>query len=110
MILNRRSWAKGRISAGRCPHAAIAAHYNCSQRVLECGLAERIIGNASSTDLDGSGIATRRIKLNPEVQAIPIIGVTAYALTGEETKAREAGCDDEYASRISVNLRRSTPR
>ena len=35
--------------------------------------------------------ATREIKkLNPE---LPIIAQTAYALTGDETKALEAGCD-----------------
>jgi two-component system, cell cycle response regulator DivK len=38
--------------------------------------------------------ATRKIKANPEWQSIPIIAVTSYALSGEEKKAREAGCDD----------------
>ena len=37
--------------------------------------------------------ATRRIKANPDLRAIPIIVVTSYALSGDETKAREAGCD-----------------
>ena len=37
--------------------------------------------------------ATRRIKANPEFKAIPIIVVTSYALSGDEGKAREAGCD-----------------
>ncbi len=38
--------------------------------------------------------ATRRIKADPALQAIPIIVVTSYALSGDEVKAREAGCDD----------------
>src|SRR5262249_5042638 len=38
--------------------------------------------------------ATRKIKANPAWQSIPIIAVTSYALSGEEKKAREAGCDD----------------
>jgi two-component system, cell cycle response regulator DivK len=38
--------------------------------------------------------ATRRIKTDPALQSIPIIAVTSYALSGEEKKAREAGCDD----------------
>ena len=37
--------------------------------------------------------ATRRIKANPELKAIPIIVVTSYALSGDEGKARDAGCD-----------------
>ena len=37
--------------------------------------------------------ATRRIKAMPEFKSIPIIVVTSYALSGDEGKAREAGCD-----------------
>ena len=37
--------------------------------------------------------ATRRIKADPALRAIPIIVVTSYALGGDEAKAREAGCD-----------------
>ncbi len=38
--------------------------------------------------------ATRRIKADPTLKSIPIIAVTSYALSGEEAKARAAGCDD----------------
>jgi|SRR5712691_3549387 two-component system cell cycle response regulator DivK len=37
--------------------------------------------------------ATRRIKANPALRAIPVIAVTSYALSGDENKARAAGCD-----------------
>jgi len=37
--------------------------------------------------------ATRRIKADPALRAIPIIVVTSYALSGDDVKAREAGCD-----------------
>ena len=37
--------------------------------------------------------ATRRIKANPAYKDIPIIVVTSYALSGDEGKARDAGCD-----------------
>ena len=38
--------------------------------------------------------ATRRIKADASLRSIPIVAVTSYALTGEEKKARAAGCDD----------------
>ena len=37
--------------------------------------------------------ATRQIKANPDLQKIPIIVVTSYALSGDDVKAFEAGCD-----------------
>ena len=37
--------------------------------------------------------ATRRIKAIPALRAIPIIAVTSYALSGDDRKAFEAGCD-----------------
>ena len=43
-------------------------------------------------DFDGYE-ATRRIKTNPALNAIPIIAVTSYALSGDDVKAFEAGCD-----------------
>jgi two-component system cell cycle response regulator DivK len=42
--------------------------------------------------LDGYEV-TRRLKANPEMSAIPIIVVTSYALSGDESKARAAGCN-----------------
>jgi two-component system cell cycle response regulator DivK len=38
--------------------------------------------------------AMRQIKADPAMRSIPIIAVTSYALSGEEEKARAAGCDD----------------
>jgi two-component system, cell cycle response regulator DivK len=37
--------------------------------------------------------AMRRLKDQPALRAIPIIVVTSYALSGDEEKARAAGCD-----------------
>ena len=43
-------------------------------------------------EIDGHE-ATRRIKADPALKAIPIVAVTSYALSGDEDKARAAGCD-----------------
>ena len=45
--------------------------------------------------------ATRRIKSDPELQAIPIVVVTSYALSGDDAKAKEAGCDAYIAKPFS---------
>jgi two-component system cell cycle response regulator DivK len=45
--------------------------------------------------------ATRRIKADPELSAIPIVVVTSYALSGDEQKARAAGCDAYVAKPFS---------
>jgi two-component system, cell cycle response regulator DivK len=46
--------------------------------------------------------ATRSIKRDPELKHIPIIAVTSYALSGDETRAREAGCDAYVAKPYST--------
>ena len=46
--------------------------------------------------------ATRAIKRDPELKHIPVIAVTSYALSGDEARAREAGCDAYVAKPYST--------
>jgi two-component system cell cycle response regulator DivK len=45
--------------------------------------------------------ATRRLKADAALQAIPVIAITAYELNEAEDKARAAGCDAYMAKPIS---------
>lgn len=53
-------------------------------------------------DIDLPGIdgyeATRRIRAQGPDPAVPIIAVTSFALSGDDAKARDAGCTD-YVSK-----------
>lgn len=48
--------------------------------------------------------ATRRLKANASLRAIPIIGVSAHAMSGDEDKARAAGCDDYLTKPVNDEL------
>jgi len=56
-------------------------------------LPDLILMDLSLPSLDGWE-ATRRLKLDPVTQAIPVVALTAFAMRGDEEEARAAGCDD----------------
>jgi two-component system, cell cycle response regulator DivK len=61
-------------------------------KLAEAEVPELILMDIQLPGMDGYEV-TRRVKANPALRHIPIIAVTSYALSGDDQKALEAGCD-----------------
>jgi two-component system cell cycle response regulator DivK len=65
-------------------------------RLVEAHRPAVVLMDIQLPGLDGYEV-TRRLKANPALRRIPIIAVTAHALSGDDAKAFEAGCDAYFA-------------
>ncbi|MCG5237312.1 MULTISPECIES: response regulator [Xanthobacter] len=45
---------------------------------------------------------TRKLKADPELRAIPVVAVTAFAMKGDEERIRAGGCEAYLSKPISV--------
>jgi two-component system cell cycle response regulator DivK len=65
-------------------------------------------------DVDLPGIdgyeVTRRMRALPALRAVPIVAVTSYALSGDDARALEAGCDAYVAKPYSPRALLATIR
>jgi len=58
-------------------------------------------------DIDGLEL-TRRLKAEPATRGIIVVAVTAYAMAGDEEKARRAGCDGYISKPIDTRTLAAT--
>ncbi|HKQ62055.1 MAG TPA: ATP-binding protein [Candidatus Polarisedimenticolaceae bacterium] len=60
-------------------------------RQLRGGLPDLVLMDLQLPGMDGLEV-TRRLKADPATRSVPIVALTAHARTGDEERAREAGC------------------
>ena len=70
---------------------ALAHDAEQAQEVLKITQPDLILMDIQMPGMDGLTL-TRLLKSNPSYQHIPIVALTAFAMKGDEDKAREAGC------------------
>lgn len=72
-------------------------------KVMESFKPRLILMDIQLPGMDGLEL-TRRLKSSPSTQDILILALTAYAMKGDEEKAKAAGCDDYITKPIDTQV------
>jgi CheY-like chemotaxis protein len=89
------------VLAGEGYEVRTAADAEEALRMLETFRPCLILMDMQMPGMDGFDL-TRRLKADPGTREIAIVALTAYAMKGDEEKAREAGCDGYVAKPIDT--------
>jgi CheY-like chemotaxis protein len=75
-------------------------------RFLERRAPDLILLDLQLPGMDGLEL-TRQLRARTDTRAIPIVAVTAYAMKGDEMKARDAGCNGYIVKPVDKRVLRA---
>jgi two-component system cell cycle response regulator DivK len=85
-VLSRRLAARGY-------DVSVASDGSQGMALATAGHPDLILMDLGLPDIDGWE-CVRRLRANPATRTIPVIALTAHALTGDRERALAAGCDE----------------